>query len=295
MLRLGSRNQFQISRCIQQNASRYFSQAVASSSSSSSLLVETSIDGNVATLTMNRLPVNSLSLEMCEAISSGIKEIEANPKVQGLVLASSSKSTFSAGLDLNELYNPDSDRLTAFWRSFQQVFLDLYGSRLAVIGAIEGNAPAAGCMLALSCDYRIMSSGSGKKVPLIGLNESQFGIVAPPFLGHLMLRTVGQREGEIALSLGKLYTPTDALQVKMADEVVDIEKVLERSYACAHQWAKIPPHARYASKMLARKQYLQELHDTRDEDVEAFKGFVMNEQVQKNLGAYLQSLKVKKK
>ena len=63
MLRLGSSNRFQISKCIQQNASRYFSQAVASTSSSSSL-VETSIDGNVATLTMNRLPVNSLSLEM---------------------------------------------------------------------------------------------------------------------------------------------------------------------------------------------------------------------------------------
>lgn len=66
MLRLGSRNHFQIARCIQQNASRNFSQAVASlaSTSSSSSLVETSIDGNIATLTMNRLPVNSLSLEM---------------------------------------------------------------------------------------------------------------------------------------------------------------------------------------------------------------------------------------
>ena len=56
------------------------------------------------------------------------------------------------------------------------------------MAAIQGHAPAAGCFLAMACDYRIMSSGEDnggdgggdmKKrlfVPTIGLNETQLGI-----------------------------------------------------------------------------------------------------------------------
>lgn len=262
-------------------------------------LVQTHIDDRIATLTLNRPPVNSLSLEMCVAISEAIKEIESHKKgkVQGMILASSNPFTLSAGLDLNELYSPDPERLTKFWRSFQQVFLDLYGSRLATIGAIGGNAPAAGCMLALACDYRIMQSSpaSGTRPPpLIGLNEAQFGMAAPPFLGQLMLRTIGFRQGEMALSLGTLFSPEQALEIGLVDELADGEQeVLSKSQNAAMKWSKIPPHARVASKMLARGEFLQDLIRNRDEDVEHFKNFVLNEKVQANLGAYLESLKRK--
>jgi len=230
----------------------------------------------------------------CKAISAAIKDVESNTKVQSLVLASSNPPTLSAGLDLNELYNPDPERLTDFWSSFQQVFLDLYGSRLAVIGAVTGNAPAAGCMLALSCDYRIMTtSPPEKRPPLIGLNEARFGIVAPPFLGDLMMRTIGHRQGELAISKGTLFTPEEALKIGLVDELIPFDNVLEKSKDTALEWAQIPPHARLASKMLARKKYLNELTATRKDDVENFKSFVLNDQVQLNLGAYLESLKKK--
>lgn len=230
----------------------------------------------------------------CEAISTAIKEIESNKKVQGMVLTSSNPSTLSAGLDLNELYNPDPARLTKFWTSFQQLFLDLYGSRLAVIGAIGGNAPAAGCMLALCCDYRIMASTPSKgRPPVIGLNEAKFGIAAPPWLGALMLRTIGFRQGELALSLGTLYTPEQALAIGMVDAIVPGDEVMAKSREAALTWTKIPPHARVASKMLARKEYLDDLIVKRDEDVEHFSRFILNEKVQVNLGAYLESLKRK--
>jgi len=272
-----------------QQSSRVFS------SQGGTPLVLTEIDDNIATLTLNRPPVNSLSFEMCQAISNAIQDTEKDKKVQVMILASSFPSTLSAGLDLNELYKPDPERLTKFWSSFQQLFLDLYGSRLAVIGAITGNAPAAGCMLALCCDYRIMASSppSGKP-PMIGLNEAKFGIVAPPFLGNLMLRTIGMRRGEAALSLGTLYNSEQAVEIGLVDEIVPLENVMTRSKEVALQWASIPPHARVASKMLARKRYLDELVDTRNDDIEHFRQFVLNEKVQSNLGLYLESLKKKR-
>jgi len=264
-------------------------------------LVLTKVDeeNKVVTLVLNRPPVNSLSLEMCIAISKSIKSIESNhPQIQALVLSSSNPSILSAGLDLTELHNPKPQRLPQFWNSFQQLFLDLYGSRLAVIGAIEGHAPAAGCMLAMACDYRIMSDGGEEGATqrggaMIGLNEAKFGITAPPWLGSLMIRTIGFRKAEEALSLGMLFSPEEALHIGLVDEILDKDLVLEKSYEIAAKWAKIPPQARIASKMLVRKEYLDNLILKRDEDTEYFRTFIQNEIVQAGLASYLDSLSKK--
>jgi 3,2-trans-enoyl-CoA isomerase len=225
------------------------------------------------------------SSRRCEAISEGIKEIEST-KAQAMILTSSSK-VFCAGLDLTEMYQPEEQRLRDFWTAFQQVYLDLYGSRLATIAGISGPAPAAGCMLAMACDYRI-SNQKG----IIGLNEAQFGIVAPPWMGDLMLRTVGQRQAEKALMLGTLYPAADALQIGLIDEVVEDDLVLvceER----ALKWTKIPPHSRVASKMLLRKDQLDKVAASTLEDLDLFVSICSSEKVQNNLGLYLESLKKK--
>lgn len=193
------------------------------------------------------------------------------------------------------MHNPDPGRLALFWTAFQQVYLDLYGSRLACIAAMEGHAPAAGCMLALSCDYRIMSSSSSNRKVTIGLNESQLGIVAPPWLAQQMMDTVGRRRAEAALALGTLYSPEEALDIQLVDEIISADRVRERALKQARIWARIPPSGRVGSKMLFRKPRIDHLLATREEDTNHFVSFVTNEKVQQSLSAYLQMLASKKK
>mmetsp|Transcript_11951 Transcript_11951/g.24261 ORF Transcript_11951/g.24261 Transcript_11951/m.24261 type:complete len:297 (+) Transcript_11951:94-984(+) len=261
-------------------------------------LVLTSMDTStgIATVTLNRPPVNSLSLEMFQAISTAVRQVETDSSMQALVLQSAKPAVFSAGLDLMEMHNPDEQRLREFWSSFQQVYLDLYGSRLACVGAIEGSAPAAGCMLALSCDYRIFSSGSSSsKPPTIGLNESRLGIVAPPFLARQFIDTIGRRQAELGLSLGTLYTPPEALQIGLVDQVVPMEQVRDTAQKVAAQFAQIPATARVASKMLIRGPALQELKETREKDVDDFVRFITSKPAQKGLSAYLEMMAARKK
>ena len=56
-----------------------------------------------------------------------------------------------------------------FRRGRQDVFLALYGTPLAAVAAIDGHAPAGGCLLASACDERVMARGKFG----IGLNETQ--------------------------------------------------------------------------------------------------------------------------
>ncbi len=236
------------------------------------------------------ITINDHAISRCTALSTSLKTLENNPKVKSVVITSSSP-TFSAGLDLTELYQPSPERLNKFWTSFQQLFIDLYGSRLATVGAINGHAPAAGCMIALSCDYRIMADSGGA---VIGLNESKFGIVAPPWLGQLMLRTVGFRTGEMALALGTLFQAQDALNVGLVDRVVKQQELMNECQKVAEEWGSIPSHARESCKLLARKEFIDDLIQNRDKDLAYFCNFITNEKVQMGLGAYLESLKKKK-
>ena len=44
---------------------------------------------------------------------------------------------FSGGLDIMEMADPDPDRLGKFWRALQQAWIQLYGSNLATVAAIN--------------------------------------------------------------------------------------------------------------------------------------------------------------
>ena len=78
------------------------------------VLTGTNEADGIAMLIMNRPPANSLSLEMNEAICNSIREVEADPKIQSLIITSVNKSIFCAGLDVAELVDPDEERLRRF-------------------------------------------------------------------------------------------------------------------------------------------------------------------------------------
>ena len=157
----------------------------------------------VAIVRMNRPPVNALSKDLMQGLRQTICDLE-DQDVKGVVLTSSSK-VFCAGLDLAELLNPTQEFVSSFWKELQGLWITLYSSRLVMVAAVNGAAPAAGCMLALSCDYRMMSSKN-----VIGMNETKFGLYPPPWFVELMADTVGRRKAEMLLLQGTLLSVSPA-------------------------------------------------------------------------------------
>lgn len=145
------------------------------SASRSEALVTVNKSGPVATLTLDRAPANSLSLELIHSIHGALHDIENDGTTRGLIISSSNPKIFCAGLEFDELEDPDPARLVEFWTSLQTMCADLFETRLATVCAMEGHAPAGGCVLALSTDYRVMSSA---KV-MTGLNEVQVSPAVP--------------------------------------------------------------------------------------------------------------------
>lgn len=88
----------------------------------------------------------------------------------------------------------------------------------------------------MCCDYRIMTAGK----PMIGLNETQLGIVAPTWFRDTFVNTIGHREAEKMLGLGLQVDATKAKAIGLVDEAVPLEEVFPRSQAAVEKWLAIP-------------------------------------------------------
>ena len=133
-----------------------------------------------------------------------------------------------------------------------------------------------------------------------------------------MISTIGLRRAELAMQLGQLFSTEEALEVGLVDELVvsneqresndalldllptaikdqSSNALMQEAYKQAKVYAKIPPEARVASKLLTREQYIKDMIQTREQDTDHFCGFVTQEAVQRNLIAYVEALKKKSK
>lgn len=256
-----------------------------SMSSSPSVSVEN--ETGIAIVSLNKPPVNSLGLEFMQDIISAIDSVEKEAK--GLILTSSNKSIFCAGLDLNEMYKPDETRLRDFWFTLQELWLRMYGCKIPTGAAINGHSPAGGALLATCCDYRAMVAS---QKATIGLNEAKFGLVAPFWFMDSFRNVLGQREAEFALLNGKLYTVADAKSVGLIDTIVDDkETAIAVCTKIIKDMNKCVPRAWTMTKLAMREAPITRLKSQRREDVDNFVALVMEDGMQKYLDAYMTSLK----
>lgn len=253
--------------------------------------IEDCRDKGYVILKMNKAPVNSLNLEFLTALNIQLDKIEQSADIKGVILTSQMPTIFSAGLDILEMYNSQPERIRAFWSALQDFWMKLYGSSKIYIAAINGHSPAGGCLMSISCDYRVMASGPFK----IGLNETLLGITAPFWFKDTLINTVGHRESEIALQLGKLYSADEALKVGLVDEICEQKDVIANAEKQMAIWCRIPEHARALTKSSMRHETISYLQSQKEADIDHFLNFITKESIQKSLGMYLESLKKPKK
>ncbi|KAK5856807.1 hypothetical protein PBY51_008377 [Eleginops maclovinus] len=257
-------------------------------STSPKIRVEFDQSTGVAVLHMQSPPVNSLSLEFLTELCISVEKLEMDKSCRGLIITSGQPKVFSAGLDIMEMYGKSPEHCGAFWRAVQEMWLKLYSSNMVTIAAINGSSPAGGCLMAMTCDHRIMADNPRYS---IGLNETQLGIVAPFWFMDTMTNTVGQRTTEMALQLGLLYNPAEALKIGLVDQLVPEDQVLTAATQTISKWLAIPDHARQITKSMMRKQTIDKLRSNRESDIQYFVNFITKDSIQKSLGGYMEMLK----
>lgn len=243
----------------------------------------------VATVSLNRPPVNGFSMALAEQFNTAFRSIEESDQLDAVIIKSSVPNIFSSGLDLSELYQTSEMRLESFWKEVRDMWFNIYSSKLPVVAAVNGHCLAGGTMMAAACDYRVAVKGDYR----MGVTAAKVGMIAPLFLFKVLAHLIGQRRTELAIQQGQVFTPDEAKAIGLVDEVCDTNELQLRSVKALHPFLNVSQVARSTMKMSLRTEILTMFLDSEEEEIETFVSFVMQESVQEQLGKYIKKLKRK--
>jgi 3-hydroxyacyl-CoA dehydrogenase len=122
------------------------------------------IKDGIAILKFDNPPVNSLGLELRQAIVEAIERANADPQVEAIVLIGAGAG-FSGGADIREFGTPRASTQP----HLMTVISTVEGSAKPVIAAIGGVCMGGGLELALGCHYRVAAAGAKIALPEVKL------------------------------------------------------------------------------------------------------------------------------
>jgi 3-hydroxyacyl-CoA dehydrogenase len=125
------------------------------------------IQDGIAVLTVDNPPVNSLGVELRQALTAGVERANADPKVAAIVLIGSGAG-FSGGADIREFGTPKA----VAHPNLRTVISEIEDSAKPVIAAVGGVCMGGGLELAMACHYRV-----GAPKAKIALPEVKLGLL----------------------------------------------------------------------------------------------------------------------
>jgi Delta3-Delta2-enoyl-CoA isomerase len=267
---------------------------------------------NVHVLSLNSPPVNTLTSDVIRDLLGELRRL-ADPEsgCRGIVLTSDLPTTFSSGLDLNVFSREPFDQaiFAHYWAQFQELFMTMHAFPLPLVAAINGHAPAAGCIMACACDYRVMAEGPTPVVSsenpskpsrpfMIGITAARAGFAAPPFVARNLSWIVGSRVAQDMLTRGSTLTAVEAHRIGLVDEVVgDGGEAVVAALHEIERYLELPmEHTRWLVKDHMRRPIMALLQDKnlRAEDCVYFADMIQSPDVRRDLQNYAQSLSKKK-
>jgi 3,2-trans-enoyl-CoA isomerase len=233
---------------------------------------------SVATLTLSRGKVNALNESAIDQIKSSLIELEKDESVKALILTGQG-NFFSFGFDIPEFLSYSKDSFTEFLTKFTDLYTYMFLFPKPVIAALNGHTMAGGCMLATTCDYRIMVSGKAK----IALNEISFGSSLLAGSVEMLKYCVGQKNAESILYGGSLYSAEEASLLGLIDKISSQDTLMEDAEKAAHDLAGKDSTAFRSVKGILRKPVAEEMVRKEKEVIREFVDIWYSEKTWNNL------------
>jgi enoyl-CoA hydratase len=221
--------------------------------------VSYTLDGKVAVLHIDDGKANAVSAALMEELDAALDRAEKDARA---VLMTGRSGRFSAGFDLTVMMS-SADSARDLVKTGAQFLMNLYLHPQPVVVACTGHALAAGALMLLAADVRIAAEGAFK----IGLNEVAIGMRLPVFAIELARERLSRRHFAAATTLGRVYTPAEAIDVGFIDRVVAAERCVEESLATARKLAELPSGSLAETKRLSRVSLVEFVIDTLDDDL----------------------------
>ena len=145
----------------------------------SSSIVEVSVDGDIAVVTVNNPPVNTITAAVREGLFKAVADIRGRNDIAAVVLVCGG-STFFSGADIGEFSGPPKEA------EYRDLFRQIEQLAVPVVAGMHGTVMGGGLEITLACHYRVAVAGTR-----FGLPEVTLGIIPGAGGTQRMPRLIG--------------------------------------------------------------------------------------------------------
>lgn len=232
-------------------------------------MIGMNIIGPIATLTLNRPPVNAISEGWLREFDAKLDALAAGPRCTVLHIRSDQKA-FCAGADLKEMRGrmdvaDGPDRTYAFVAGIQRLFSRIERLPQVTLVEIGGAAMGGGFELALACDLRIAAVDAQ-----LGLPEVRLGLIPGAGGTQRLSRLCGPAVAARLILGAEVLDGAAAARLGVVHWSAPKAELAQTAGALARRIADLPAAALAASKVCIaaaghkdRGGYTDELEATR--------------------------------
>jgi enoyl-CoA hydratase/carnithine racemase len=189
--------------------------AVPTSATDARVLIETSGEGGVLRLTLNRPQArNALSVGLMQELLQALARAAVDPQARVVVIACAGPA-FCAGHDLRELRaDPRRETYEHVFALCSELMLTITRLPKPVVAEVHGVATAAGCQLVATCDLAVAAEDARFATP--GVNIGLF--CSTPMVA--LTRAVGRKAAMEMLLTGELVDAARAREIGLVNRIV---------------------------------------------------------------------------
>ena len=191
--------------------------------------IQTELKDGVATLTLNRAPLNVFNIEMMEEINKYLEGLKKEKSLKLLVIQAMGKA-FSAGVDVGEHLG---DLVYKMIEVFHRMFHLMDELKVPSIAVVNGSALGGGCEMALYCDM-VIATEKAK----FGQPEIQVGVF-PPIAALIFPRMIGRKKAMELILSGETISAQEALNMGLINKVIPEASLAEEVNGFVEKFKKL--------------------------------------------------------
>ena len=219
------------------------------------------IDNHVATVEIRRPPNNFFDYDLIHEIANVYERLDADPRCRAIVLCSEGRH-FCAGADFSAREKWSRERLDSQAGRLYVEAVRVFSCTKPVVAAVQGAAVGGGLGLALSADFRVACDESRfvANFARLGIHQG-FGLsVTLPWL-------VGRNRAALMLYTGRRLKGPEAVEIGLADELVELADVRSRAIGLATEIAQSAPLAVQSIRATLRTGLAEAVREATDHEL----------------------------
>jgi len=174
---------------------------------------------------------NRFTREWMSEVSDALDEVDGADGPRALLTVATGKF-WSNGLDLDWL-TANVDQAGAYVEQVHGLFVRMLSTKVPSVAVLQGHTFAAGALLALAHDVRIMRSDRG----FFCLPEVDISIPFSPGMSSMIQARLTPNTAHEAMCTGRRYGGTDALEAGIVSQALAEDQLLPVATELAHALA----------------------------------------------------------